>query len=245
MVEPSSVSETFLREVDEELRRDQVLGFWKNWGRKIVVAMIGALVLLAGWLWWSAHRKEEAGVEGEVLSGLVADISEGRTAGSTAKIDTLAQSNVKGYAIAARMIKADLASEKDRKGAAAQFAAIAADTSLDDAYRNLALVKQTALEFDTMKPEDVIARLKPLAVPGNPYFGSAGEMTGIAYLRMGKPDLANGIFNAMAADEQVPEGIRSRVVQLTGTTVTLPKTVLDDAPAAPPAATTAKGKESK
>ena len=64
--------------------------------------------------------------------------------------------------------------------------------------------------------EAIVARLKPLAVPGNPWFGSAGEMVAVAYMNMNKPDLAGATFAAMARDEQVPSTIRSRVVQLAG-----------------------------
>jgi hypothetical protein len=42
---------------------------------------------------------------------------------------------------------------------------------LPEAYRNLGLIRATALEFDTIKPEEVIARLEPLTRPGNPWFG--------------------------------------------------------------------------
>ncbi|WP_347400420.1 hypothetical protein [Sphingomonas paeninsulae] len=102
------------------------------------------------------------------------------------------------------------------KSAAAQFGAVAADTSLAQPYRDLALVRQTASEYDTLKPEQVVARLKPLAIPGNPWFGSAGEMVGVAYMKMNKPDLAGATFKAMIGDEQVPPTIRSRIVQLAG-----------------------------
>ena len=87
---------------------------------------------------------------------------------------------------------------------------------LDPLHRDLALVRQTAAEYDTLKPEQVVARLKSLAIPGNAWFGSAGEMVGVAYMRMNKPDLAAATFKAMIADEQVPGTIRSRVIQLAG-----------------------------
>ena len=49
--------------------------------------------------------------------------------------------------------------------------AIAGDTSLPKPFRDLALIRQTALEFDSLKPEEVIARLQPLppspASPGS------------------------------------------------------------------------------
>jgi hypothetical protein len=62
----------------------------------------------------------------------------------------------------------------------------------------------------------VIQRLKPLAVSGNPWFGSAGEMVAIAYLKQQKPELAAPVFAAMAKDQQVPRSIRSRATQMAG-----------------------------
>ena len=59
-------------------------------------------------------------------------------------------------------------------------------------------------------------RLSHLAVPGNPWFGSAGEMVAIAHMRMNKPDLAGPLFQKLAEDKQVPETIRSRARQLAG-----------------------------
>ena len=42
-----------------------------------------------------------------------------------------------------------------------------------------ALVRMTAIELDTLPPQAVVDRLKGLAVAGNPWFGSAGELTAI------------------------------------------------------------------
>jgi hypothetical protein len=55
-----------------------------------------------------------------------------------------------------------------------------------------------------------------LAVPGNPWFGSAGEMVAIAYLEMDKADLAGPLFAQLAQDETVPPTIRSRALQMAG-----------------------------
>jgi hypothetical protein len=79
------------------------------------------------------------------------------------------------------------------------------------------MVRVTALEFDALKPEQVIARLQPLAKAGNPWFGSAGELTAMAMLKQGKRQEAGRMFAAIAADRQVPETMRSRAVQIAGT----------------------------
>src|SRR3546814_17664152 len=86
--------------------------------------------------------------------------------------------------------------------------------NVPEAYRNLALVRQTALQFDSLKPAQVIARMKPLAIVGGPWFASAGEMTAIAYLNDNKPDLAGPLFAAIAKDKDAPASARSRAAQM-------------------------------
>ena len=58
--------------------------------------------------------------------------------------------------------------------------------------------------------------MKPYAAAGNPWFGSAGEMTGMAYLKLNKPKDAARIFAAMAKDQKVPETIRNRASMMAG-----------------------------
>ena len=47
--------------------------------------------------------------------------------------------------------------------------------------------------------------MEPLAKPGNPWFGSAGELTAMAMIKQGKKTEAGRLFAAIAADRQVPE----------------------------------------
>ena len=49
-------AETFLREVDEELRRDQMNRFVKRYGWAIAAAFVLGLGGLGGWIWWQGHR---------------------------------------------------------------------------------------------------------------------------------------------------------------------------------------------
>ncbi len=74
----------------------------------------------------------------------------------------------------------------------------------------------TALEFDTLPPQAVVDRLKGLAVAGNPWFGSAGEMVAISYLKLNKPQQAGALFAAMAKDKKLPDTLRSRATQMAG-----------------------------
>ena len=217
MAVPPTTNEEFIREVDDELRREQALTIWKKYGRWIIGLVVAGLALFAAYLWWQNDRETKRGIEGEQLSTALDDLAAGKNDTAKAELDKLATAQSSGVAVSAKLTGAALALSKgDIKSASATYGAIAADAGLDQPYRDLALVRQTAAEFDTMTPEDVVARLKPLAAPGNPWFGSAGEMVGIAYLKMGKNDLAGAMFAAVAKDKDVPESIRARVVQLAG-----------------------------
>jgi hypothetical protein len=214
---PEATNQAFLREVDEELRRDQLAGFWERYGRWLVVAVAAALLAFAAFLYWQHRRAQDAGAEGEKLQSAYDALAENQPAKAAAPLAALAGSGRDGYRALALFTQADvLLQRNDLKGAAAKFAAVAADADLPPAFRDLALVRQTSAEFDTLAPQQVIDRLRPLAVAGNPYLGSAGELTAVAYLRQGRRDLAGRLYGQIAAGADVPETIRQRSIQMAG-----------------------------
>ncbi|TCP71715.1 tetratricopeptide repeat protein [Sphingomonas sp. PP-CE-1G-424] len=217
MALPPKTDEAFLREVDEELRRDQLAGFWTNWGVWVAIGVVAALAALAGFLYWQHHNGEAAGVEGEELQVAYDALGANNAAAAAKPLAELAKSNRDGYRALAQFTQADVLLQKDDlKGAAAKLGAIAADTSLAKPFRDLALVRQTSAEFDTLKPQVVVERLRPLAVPGGAWLGSAGEMVAIAYLRMNQRQQAGTMFGQIARDATVPDTIRQRAVQMAG-----------------------------
>ena len=217
MASTPPTTEAFLREVDEELRRDELQSLWKRFGLLAVVIIVLVLGAWGGWLYWQDRQTKAAGVEGEQLSQALDDLQSGSVGPAAAKLAILADSKREGYRASAKLAQAGIALEKnDLAGAARIFSEVAKDPALAKPWRDLALVRQTATEFDAVKPEVVVARLRPLAVNGNPWFGSAGEMVAAAYLKMGKPELAGKIYADIGKDENVPETIRSRAVQMAG-----------------------------
>lgn len=223
-------NETFYREVDEELRRDELLGYWKRYGKLMIAGVILFIAAIGGVIWWMNQREVNAGSRGETLIAAFDDIATGKKADAQAKLDQLSKSGVEGYRAASLLTQADIASDGGQTDkAVGLFKQVADDSSLAQPYRDVATVRMTALQFDKLPPQQVVDRLKPLAVPGGAWFGSAGEMVASAYLKLNRPQEAGKLFAAIAKDKKVPESLRARAVQMAGS---LGVDAVQDVPAA-------------
>lgn len=212
-----TTDEAFMREVDEEYRRERLLSIWRNYGRWIIVVVVAALIAFGGYLYWRHHSERGAGKTGEQYDAALRLAQEGQADKAAAELDKLAAGK-DGYAAMARIAQGNLLLQKnDPKGAIAKFAAVAGDEAVEKPFRDLALIRQSIAEFDSVKPQVIIDRLKPLTDPNSPWLGTAGELSAAAYLKAGDRKAAGQLYGQIAqGGEKVPEPIRARAVQLAG-----------------------------
>ena len=215
LAQPPDIGETFLREVDENLRRDQLRDFFKAYGGWLIAGVVLFLVASGGLIWWKQHRIERSGAQVLQLAQIFSDIGANKDSQAPKQLDKLADEGSTAVEASARFARAALAlQQNDTKSAIAIYKGLANDDDLPAPYRDAALIRQTTLEFDSLQPGEVIARLQPLTKPGEPWFGSAGELTALALSRQGKRDEAGRLFATIAKDETVPQPMRERAVQL-------------------------------
>jgi hypothetical protein len=209
--------EAFLREVDDAVRASDLTHFWRRYGRWLLLLLVLGLGAFGGWIYWQNQQAAAAEKQGETFILAVEKLEGGNVAAAKADLRKLAAAEQPGYRAMAQLLLANIAAaEGNSKQAIADYAKVTKDEALPQAFRDLALVRQTAAELDTLAPQAVIDRLKPLAKPGTPWFGSAGEMTAIAYMKMGKDNLAGPIFAQIAKQEDLPQTLRSRAQQMAG-----------------------------
>ena len=217
MALPTDSSDTFIREVEENYRRDQVRDFFKRYGTWLAVALVLFLAAVGGYLYWQERQRGEAAEDSEELAAIYRDIGAGRLQAVPQRLDALAGEGGDVARASALFTAAAVALERnDRNTALTKYRQVQNDGDLPQAYRDLALIRATTIEFDQLKPEEVVARVQPLAKSGEPWFGSAGELTAIALIKQGKRAEAARIFAAIAADRGVPETLRARAVQIAG-----------------------------
>ena len=217
MALPTDPAEAFVSEVDENLRRDQMADMAKSYGKWIIAAAILFLAAVGGFFYWQNSQQKQAIADSETISTALDKASSGNSKAADAALNPLSDSSNDVSRASALLGRAAIALRKnDRKTAVNLYKQVEGDSGLPQPYRDLATVRRTMTEFDALKPDEIIARLKPLTEQGKPFFGSAGEMTGMAMLAKGDKLGAGQLFARIAADKQVPQSIRARAVQLAG-----------------------------
>ncbi len=213
----AAAQETFLREVDDALREDQLFTLLRTRGRPILALVVGGLVGLGGWLWYSDYTAGARDKQGETFVTALDALEGGRNQAAKTAMDPLAKDGNPGYRAAVQIAEAGIAQQAGKDADAAKaFAAVAADGALPAPYRELAAVREVSANFDKLPAQTVIDRLKPLAVPGKPWFGSAGELVAFAYIKQNNTAAAGALLAAISKDKTVPDTLRRRARQLAG-----------------------------
>ncbi len=216
-VRKSAEQDVLMREVDEAVRRDQLEGAARQYGLIVGGALLALLLALGAWLFWRDRQEAERETRSEQLVTAFDELESGALPQADEQLAPLATGKDDAAAIAASLARAGIALRDNRRPEAMQiFQAVADNEAAPQPFRDLAAVRLSAAQFEDVEPTVIIERLRPLAVPGNPWFGSAGELVAMAYLKQGRADLAGPLLAAIAQDENVPQTLRSRTRQLAG-----------------------------
>jgi len=207
------VSDIF-REIDEELRRDNLLKLWSRYGRYIIAVVVFAVVVAGGIVAWRDHQSSERRAQSTRYSSALTLARDGKEADAVKVFAAIAREGG-GYAILASFQEAGLlAKSGDREAAAAAYDRIAAESELDPNFRGLALLLSVVQRMPAADPHTTIDRLGPLTASGNPWRSSALELTALARLQSGDKAGALDLFKSLADDLAAPESMRSRAAEM-------------------------------
>jgi hypothetical protein len=134
------VSEIF-REIDEELRRDNLLKLWRLYGRYIIIGVVLVLAIAGGVVAWRNHQLSERQAVSVRYAAAIALLRQGKDAEAAKVFDTVSRDGSSGYGKLADFEAADLSAKAgDRKAAAAAYDRIAASANVDQELRDVAVL---------------------------------------------------------------------------------------------------------
>jgi hypothetical protein len=207
------VSDIF-REIDEELRRDNLLKLWKQYGRYVIVAVVLVLIAAGAVVAWRDHQASERRAQSARYSSALALAREGKDAEAAKAFSALGNEGG-GYGVLASFEEAELlAKSGDRKGAVAVYDRIAASGSFDSEFRDMAALLSVMHALPDSESQALLKRLEPLTAAGNPFRATALELTAAVRLKSGDKPGALQLYRNLADDLTAPQGVRARAAEM-------------------------------
>lgn len=202
------------REIDEDVRRDRAIDFWKRHGNLMIGLALLAVVAMAGWKGYEAWRTGKAEAAGARFEDALQLAKDGKPEEAEKAFSDIARDAPAGYQSLARFREASELVKSDRAKGLAAYQALAADASLPATLRDVARLRAGLLMVDTATPAELKTALEPLLAAGNVFAANARELIGLAALKAGDYEGAGKAFDEIATDRQAPPSLKQRADML-------------------------------
>jgi hypothetical protein len=200
----------FFREVDEDVRRDQLIDIWKRYQNWIIGAAILVVLGTAGWRFFDYQRLKGAEAAGGRYAAAEQLLSAGKNAEAAVAFAAVAKDAPAGYATLAQLSRADALAGQDPKAGIAAYDEVAANAAVDPAYQEVARLRGAYLRVDSDDPKAFEQRYAAYAGPDSPYRNAYRELLALAATRRGDFTSAAHWFELAAADPSSPPALRAR-----------------------------------
>jgi len=204
------------REVDEDVRRDQAVEFWKKYQNVIIALVALILIATAGWRFYDWRRIQAAEAAGARFEDALALEKDGKNGEADAAFAKLSAEAPTGYAALARLADAAALARTDPNRAIAAYDALSDDSTIGALFREAARLRAAILRLDNGQAEKAKAALEGLAAPTGAFRSTARELLGAAALAAGDFDGAGKWLDMIAADPDAPAGARQNAEAMLG-----------------------------
>jgi hypothetical protein len=207
------VSDIF-REVDEEVRREQLQKLWERYGILIIALAVLIVIAVGGWRgyqWWEAKKATEAGTAFEAAVSLS---DQGKHEEAEAAFAKIAQDSPAGYRALAKLRTAGELAKRDPKAAVAIYDSLAADSSAGPVLQDLATLRAGFFLVDEAPYDELKRRLEPLTAQDRAFRHTARALLALGAWRANDMAATRRWSDMILADAETPTGTRGQIEML-------------------------------
>ncbi|MCO4825560.1 MAG: tetratricopeptide repeat protein [Amylibacter sp.] len=205
-----SDTDSFIEEVTEEVRRDQLYKYVRKYGW-IAIALVVGVVGVTGYL---EYQKVATANAAQALGDkLVAALDEKEPAARAAALADVAPDAGAAQVVVEMRRAGELIQAGDIDAAIAAFEGVA-NSGADPIYADMAQLKALILRGEDQEATERDAVLAQLAAPGALYRPLALEQQGLIALAGDDQSAAIEIFTELFQDSEITDGLRNRATQM-------------------------------
>ena len=203
--------DSFIREVNDEMRREQAHALWDRFGPAILglaILVVLGTAAFVGYRYWDETRANRSG---DAFSQALKLANDGKSDDALTALAALEKDGYGAYPLLARMRAATVKAGKGYFAAAVtDFDGVAADTAIPQGIRDMARLRAALLLVDHGSFADVSSRVEALTSDTNTLRHTAREALGLSAWKGGKTQDALKLFDQIAADDGAPRNARQR-----------------------------------
>ena len=206
-----SDTDSFIEEVTEELRRDNMVKALKRYGW--VVAAVLAVII--GGVAWSEYKKaQERAAAQAVGDGLLAALSEDSPEARLKSFDQVQTNGPQAEAVVAFLKASEQADAGDMTAAAATLQSVIDNNGLALIYRQIAQFKALGLTAETAPADERRRGYSDLAQPGSSMRLLAEEQLALIDIETGDVDAATTKLQNIIDDAESTADLQQRALQV-------------------------------
>jgi hypothetical protein len=199
------------REVNEDLRREQLKQLWKRFGKYVIAGAVLIVVIVAGYQIYQSIQQGREAESGDRYQAAVDMYRNGDLDGAREAFTAIIGDGYGGYPTMARMAVANILAEQgDTTGAVQTFDQVANDGGADPALRDTARIRAAFLLADSASLAEIQQRVDQFNESGNPYRILALEVMAISAIAAGNYDQAGQWVVQMVQDPFANDTTNSR-----------------------------------
>lgn len=204
----------FIREVDEDYRRDRLFGFFSRFQIPIALLVVMVIAGAAFYRYWSDQQTAQAQKVNDSFMA-AADLQKaGKDAEAQAAFASITKDGPAGYALLARMRSAEALAARDPEAAAKALDAVADDETVATSMRDAARLRGALLRIDRDDPKVFEQRYDRVAGPTFSFASSMRELLALAALKRQDMAAAGRYLDDLVLDPGTPGALRGRAQAL-------------------------------
>jgi len=205
-----SDTDSFIDEVNEEVRRDRLYGYLRKYGwiaALVIVAIVGAAA-------FNEYRQAQEAAKAQALGdAMLAALSRNDDVARAGALTEVTAESAQGDAVLAFLTAGAQAEAGQTQEAAQTLQAVAGNGAVPLIYRQVASFKALLLQSDTLDADQRRAGFEALAVPGVRLRLLAEEQLALIDVAAGDTDAALTRFQMIMDDAEVTSGLQRRALQ--------------------------------
>jgi hypothetical protein len=205
-------------DIQDDLRRDNLIKFFKSYGKYILAAGAAIVILTCGFLYWQHHQERTRAQHADAYARALLATTQADPTQALKDLEAVSKVGG-GYASLAEFKRAALlmqtkpgtAPNPENKAIAIKiYQDLAKNSKIDLKLRHLATVLLVLATLDQEDPKKLLALLGTLSVGSNPWTPLVSELSALLNFKMGNFKQAEGLYKNLIEARETPDSIRMR-----------------------------------